>query len=248
MMSFTCRDLTPDFIQSWVDERLDSLQQDVMRVHLRECPACSQTVTRTVSKELWGFLTGEGRDLVPAFLDEVSNILQSAADSSTQTTGLAKPLVHALQKLLAETRDILWPRSFGLAGTPAMATLSGDGKLSLQEVNEAGQAVGTPLSVSEDDVIQGPVLTKEGRFQFRLKGTEPHFIGKRLICTIQLIEEQQAVSLQTTIGPSSTTSGWEAVFDEELLTDPALLSNREYRVPFDYLQLLVEPRATTLQG
>lgn len=246
MTSFTCRDLTPDLIRGWLDECLDAPQRDAMRVHLHDCLACSQAVTRTVSTGLWGFLTGEGRDRVPEFLDEVSNILQSAA--APRTLPLVQPLSHALQELLATTRDILWPRSFGLAGTPAMATLSGDEGVRLQEVNETGQPVGTSLFVSADDVMQEPVLTKEGRFQFRLKGTQPQWIGKRLICTIQLIEETQTLSLQAVMVPSATTTGWEAVFDEGLLTDPATLSDREYRVPFKNLKFVVEPRATTLQG
>ena len=246
MTSFTCRNLTPDMIRSWLDERLDSVERDAVRMHLRGCPSCSQAVRKTVSNGLWGFLTGEGRDRVPAFLDEVSDILQSAA--TPRPVPLVQPLTHALQKLLATTRDMVWPRSYGLAGVPAMATLSGGGEgVLVQEVNEEGQAVGEPLLVSEDNVLQGPLLTTEGRFHLRLKGTEPHLIGKTLICTIQLIENK-TLSIQTAIGPSATTPGWEAAFDEELLTDPAILSDKEYRVPFHYLKFLVEPRATTLPG
>lgn len=243
MTSFTCRNLTPDIIRGWLDERLDSVERDAVGTHLRGCPACSQAVTRTVSNGLWGFLTGEGRDQVPAFLDEVSDILQSV--TTPPTLSLVQPLTHALQQLLAATRDMVWPPFHGLAHTSATHTLGGGGGAVLQEMNEEGHAVGTPLLVSEDNVLQGPRLTKEGQFQLRLTGTEPHLIGKTLICAIQLMDGK-TLSLQTAIVPSATTTGWEAVFDEGLLTDPAMLSNKDYRIPFDHLKLVVEPRATTL--
>ncbi len=244
MNTISCPEMTSDLVRGWLDDRLETAHAAAVKQHLRTCPSCFKSLMSTVSQNLFSVLRSGDSARLSSFMEQVSNELKT--EPSKSTVGGTVPLSARLQELLATTRDILWPR--WLTGIPAMATLSGDEGVNLQEVNEAGQAVGTPLFVSEDHVTQGPVLTKQGRFQFRLNGTQPQWIGRRLICTIQLIEKTQTISLQTAMVPSAATTGWEAVFDEGLLTDPATLSDREYRVPFNQLKLVVEPCATTLQG
>ena len=238
MTSFTCRNLTPDIIRSWLDERLDLSQRDAMRAHLHGCPACSQAVTRTVSNGLWGFLTGEGRDRVPAFLDEVSNILRSAADSGRQVAAADSP-TSPFQYLLAATRELLW-EPFVVAPLQPFPTLSGN-QVTVREVDVAGAPVGGVVVLSSPEhVEQPPVLTSNGRFRFAVRGTGASWIGKQLHCEIKLVEEQTA-SFDASIRATAGTDGWEAAIDEQVLTDQATFTPDDYRIPFDYVKLTVRP-------
>lgn len=75
MMSFTCRDMTPERARQYLDSQLGQKKQDAILIHLRDCLTCTRTLSKTMSGPLFDFLTGPGQDQIPSFLREVSGIL-----------------------------------------------------------------------------------------------------------------------------------------------------------------------------
>jgi len=231
MKTLTCPDLTPDIVRGWLGNRLDEARAAEVRQHLRGCQDCFKSLMGTTSKNLFGLLSGSGMEQVPSFMEQVSTILN-------EQPVVCRPLSAMLQKLLATTRELLW-EPFSVAPIPVMGTLNGGSSLAVQEVDARGAVVGSALVLSEPANIKGlPILTNTGRFRFALQGSDARLVGKQLTCTIQLIEGK-TVSLRTSIRAGSGTNGWEAVFDEAVLTDPATLAKDDYQIPFDHLRLVV---------
>jgi hypothetical protein len=113
----------------------------------------------------------------------------------------------------------------------------------LEEEGATGTKAGTSVVLTEKEHVHaGPLLTGSGRFQLVLHGPESRLVGKDLCCDLQLIEGQ-TISFRTPIHALSDASGWEAKFDELLLTDASLYSTQDYRIPFrpDYLRFIVRP-------
>lgn len=240
MMLLTCRDVTPELTRRWLDQQLDRSEQAAVQAHLRGCLTCTRTISKTVSGQLFDFLTGRGRDHVQSFLREVDDVLKGEVS-------LPKPksLSAQMQKLVASTRDFLWSLC-APSPTPRLATMGKEQSVqSMVLEEEEAKGTTTPFTMVLAEAGSdhaGPLLTGSGRFHLALHGPESRLVGKDLCCDLQLIEGQ-TLSLRTPIRAASEGNGWEATFDEPILTDPSLHAAADHQIPFDrdYLRLVVRP-------
>ena len=259
MMSLTCRDVTPELTRRWLEQQLDRDEQDAVQAHLRGCLTCTRTISKTVSGQLFDFLTGRGRDHVQSFLREVDDLSKGDIPLPEPV-----PLPPTIQGLVARTRDFLWslctpspiPGVEALGGLGTAMTVSvqhallatlGKKQSTQSMVLEEEEAKGTTTAATivlteAESVDVGPLLTGSGRFHLTLHGPEARLIGKDLCCELQLMDGQM-LSLHTSIRAALEGTGWEATFDEPVLTDPALHAVADYQIPFDshYLRLVVRP-------
>lgn len=231
MSTLSCQEMTSDLVRGWLDDRLEAARAADVKRHLRECPSCLKTLTGMTSKNLFASLTGEDSARVASFKQQVATTLASPVTS---------PLSERLLRLFAATRELLW-EPFVAAPIPALGVLSGASGVKVREVDAAGAPVGGVVMLSSPEHFQlPPVLTRDGRFRFVVRGTGAGWVGKQLHCEIKLVEEQTA-SFDAPIRATSGTGGWEAAFDEQVLTDQSTLAQNDYRIPFDYVKLIVRP-------
>lgn len=230
MSTLSCQEMTSDLVQGWLDDRLQTARAADVKRHLRDCPSCMKTLMGMTSKNLFASLSPGTAARVACFKEQVATIL---------TPPVTPPLPDRLRQLFAATRELLW-EPFVAAPLPAFGTLSGN-QVTVLEVDAAGAPVGAVIVLSSPEhVEQPPVLTRNGRFRFVVRGTGSSWIGKRLHCEIKLVEEETA-SFDAPIRATSGTDGWEATIDEQVLTDQSTFAQDDYRIPFDYVKLTVRP-------
>lgn len=240
MNTLSCPDMTADLVRGWLEDRLDVARAAEVRRHLRECPSCFKTLMGTTSKKLFAVLSEGNTARVASFKEQVSTTL--AQKPVKAKPAVAIPLSERLQQLLAATRELLW-EPFVSAPFPSPGTLSA-ARVTVQEVDASGAPIGSVVVLSSRKHFENPpILTSAGRFRFVLRGSDARWVGKQLTCEIKLLEDQ-IVALGAPIQATSSPAGWEAVFDEEVLTDPETKTQEDYSIPLDYLKLVVHsPRS-----
>lgn len=231
MNTLSCPDMTSDLVRGWLDNQLNAARAAEVRQHLRECPSCFKSFMGMTCKNLFASLSGGDAARVASFKQQVATILAPT---------VTPPLSERLRRLVVATRELLW-EPFVAVPTHALGVSSGASGVTVQEVDTAGAPAGAVVVLSSPEHFQQPpVLMHDGRFRFVVRGTDAGWVGKQLHCEIKLVEEQ-TVSFETPIRATSGTDGWEAAFDEEVLTDQSTLAQNDYRIPFDYVKLVVRP-------
>lgn len=229
----------PDAVQQALLDRLEDPEWTVRMGAVQALSRLDAAMPEAVRRALEARVMDRDPDVKQAA--EAALSLVSASAASVGKSGV-QPSRDGFQRLVATTRDLLWsmcaPRL-----TPAFATMGGSHRVVLEEEEAKGTEIPSAIVLTEaESVHAGPLLTGSGRFHLTVHGPESRLVGKDLCCDLQLIEGRR-LSLRTPIRAASEASGWEAIFDEPILTDPSLHSEADYRVPFDrdYLRLVVRP-------
>lgn len=127
----------------------------------------------------------------------------------------------------------LWPLAPAFAFERTMGTMAGEAVL-VQHLNEAWEQTGAESAV---EVEKGPVVTAAGEFLFAVTSDDVRFSGQRLICTVQLVEDQ-ATRFESDIQPTPDGKRWRAEFRADGL--PAV--DEDVSIPLDSVSLYLVPR------
>ena len=117
----------------------------------------------------------------------------------------------------------------GLGQPLLVPTVSAQGTAA-EVVDETWQPQGTVIPL---EIKEGPAVTAEGRFLYTLHTPEAQWQGKRMLCTLLLVEGQR-VSFESTVQPDPAGQGGQVNFTAE-----GLPQGKKVTIPTELVQLFL---------